>query len=140
MAKKTLRIRDSRYIGTDAERCLWRCLHRRSLLGYRFFRVHPIAGYFADFVCVPAKLVIELDGSQPLSAREYASTRTQAIEAEGYRILRFCESDMLARADTVLDAIWKELKTRWTPPPELFLHRIKEKRRQIAPGYASRPA
>jgi very-short-patch-repair endonuclease len=140
MAKKNLRVCDSRYIGTDAERCLWRCLHRRGLLGYRFSRVYPIAGYFADFVCVPAKVVVELDSDQPLRAREGDSQRTRAIEAEGYRVLRFCDSDMVLRADTVLDVIWKELKARWTPPPEAFPCRIRERRHQAALGYVSRPA
>lgn len=134
MAEKRLLVRYSHHIGTDAERCLWRFLLRKSKLGYKFFRSYPIADYFADFVCVPAKIVIELDGSQPLCEREYDTPRTRAIQALGYRILRFCDADVLRRTDTVLDVIGKELKARWTPPPFRIKARHSPPARNIPPG------
>jgi very-short-patch-repair endonuclease len=56
---------------TDAERRLWRHLRSRQLFGYKFRRQYPIAGYIADFACVEAGLVIELDGGQHLAQADY---------------------------------------------------------------------
>jgi very-short-patch-repair endonuclease len=32
------------------------------LAGHKFRRQYPLAGYIVDFVCVSARLVVELDG------------------------------------------------------------------------------
>ena len=55
------RARKLRNQATDAEQHLWRHLRRRQLGGYRFRRQVPICGYIADFACLEARLVIELD-------------------------------------------------------------------------------
>ena len=47
---------------TDAERKLWSILRGRKLDGWKFRRQVPIDRYFADFACMEARLVIELDG------------------------------------------------------------------------------
>ncbi|MBV8522829.1 MAG: DUF559 domain-containing protein, partial [Acetobacteraceae bacterium] len=49
---------------TDAERKLWARLRERRLQGLRFRRQHPIPPFIADFACLEAMLVIEIDGSQ----------------------------------------------------------------------------
>ncbi|MEJ7747496.1 MAG: DUF559 domain-containing protein, partial [Luteimonas sp.] len=53
-----------RNASTDAERHLWQQLRGRRLAGLKFRRQFPIAGYIADFACVEARLVIEVDGGQ----------------------------------------------------------------------------
>jgi very-short-patch-repair endonuclease len=56
---------------TASEKLLWKLLRRKSLLGYRFLRQHPlfyriekewIEFFIADFYCSRLNLVIEVDG------------------------------------------------------------------------------
>ena len=56
---------------TEAERKLWQYLRGRQLHGLKFRRQLPIAGYVADFACIEAGVVIELDGGQHLDRQEY---------------------------------------------------------------------
>ena len=49
---------------TEAEEKLWAELRSRRLDRIKFRRQVPVGNYIADFVCLDAKLVIEIDGSQ----------------------------------------------------------------------------
>lgn len=89
---------------TDAERRLWAHLRNRALMGWKFRRQHPIGPYIADFACIEARLVIELDGGQHLGSTRDAA-RTAALQAGGYRVIRFWNNDVLMRTTAVLDAI-----------------------------------
>jgi len=84
---------------------LWRQLKGTRLHGLKFSRQMPIAGYFCDFVCRSAKLVIELDGSQHVDAADYDRRRTLEIEAAGYRVIRFWNNDLTGNMAGVLEAI-----------------------------------
>ena len=55
------RARAMRNMPTEAEVQLWQEL-RDKKLGLRFRRQFVIGQYIADFVCLPLKLVIEVDG------------------------------------------------------------------------------
>ncbi|MGN7727225.1 endonuclease domain-containing protein [Luteimonas sp. 22616] len=93
---------------TDAERHLWQHLRGRRI-GCKFRRQYPIAGHIADFACIEAKLVIELDGGQHLERSAEDAARTRRMEANGYRVLRFWNDDVLVRAMDVLDEILRHL-------------------------------
>ena len=95
---------------TDAERELWRHLRGRQLIGFKFRRQHAIAGFITDFACPEGKLVIELDGGQHADHVAYDAERTREIEANGYRVLRFWNDDVLLRTDAVLDEILRCLQ------------------------------
>jgi very-short-patch-repair endonuclease len=56
------RARTLRRGATDYERMLWRGLRSKQLAGFRFRRQHPLGPYIADFVCLEARLIVELDG------------------------------------------------------------------------------
>jgi very-short-patch-repair endonuclease len=103
------KARDLRHNATDAERCLWQHLRGRRLNGLKFRRQYPIAGYVADFACVEAKLVIELDGGQHLEQAECDTNRTRKMQVNGYRVLRFWNDDVLLRTEAVLDEILRHL-------------------------------
>jgi len=94
---------------TDAERCLWYFLRRQQLVGYKFRRQYPLAGYIVDFTCVSAHLVIELDGGQHLDALAYDKVRTRTLERQGYRVLRFWNDDVLLRTSDVVAEIYRVL-------------------------------
>jgi leucyl-tRNA synthetase len=89
---------------TEAEELLWRRL-RNSALGVKFRRQHAISTFIADFVCIPAKLVVEVDGPIHDQQKRADEERTKALKAEGFRVLRFKNDEVLANINTVLQKI-----------------------------------
>jgi adenine-specific DNA-methyltransferase len=98
---------------TDAEKRLWHFLRDRRLAGYKFRHQHPMAGYIADFVCIEARLVIELDGSQhaELFQQESDAARTREFESRGFRVLRFWNNEVLSNTMGVLQSILDALES-----------------------------
>ena len=94
---------------TDAERHLWQHLRGRRLAGYKFRRQYPIAGHVADFACIEAKVVLELDGGQHVERSEEDAARTSRIERNGYHVLRFWNDDVLVRTADVLEEILRKM-------------------------------
>ncbi len=92
---------------TDAEQKIWFQLRSGRLGGWKFRRQHPIPPYIADFVCLEACMVVELDGSQ--HGVEPDRIRAAYIESRGFRILRFWDNEVLGEMDAVLAAIWNAL-------------------------------
>jgi very-short-patch-repair endonuclease len=74
------RARALRRNATDAEKALWLGL-RRAFRELKFRRQVPIGPYFADFLCLSARLVIEVDGGQHDEAKIYDEVRTRFIAA-----------------------------------------------------------
>jgi len=94
---------------TDAERKLWRCLRARELGGFKFRRQYPIAPYIVDFICVEKRLIVEIDGGQHVTMTELDNTRTEFLNARGYRVLRFWNNEVLQQLDAVLARILDSL-------------------------------
>lgn len=96
-----------RRASTDAERMLWACLRNRQLKYAKFRRQHSIGSYIADFFCLEARLVIELDGGQhdQRTRRVADQRRTQYLQAHGYTVLRFWNNEVSENIDGVLEAI-----------------------------------
>ena len=92
---------------TGAEDVLWRHLRRSPVLGTHFRRQVPIGRYVADFACLAAHLVIEIDASQHAEGQvaETDAARTRWLESEGYRVLRFWNNDVTQNVDSVLEII-----------------------------------
>jgi very-short-patch-repair endonuclease len=92
---------------TDAEKILWSELRDHRLNGASFRRQVPIKNFIADFVCHAANLVIELDGGQHFSdqAEQKDAARSAVIEAEGFKVLRFGNHDVMTNRTGVLEAI-----------------------------------
>ena len=99
---------------TDAERQLWFALRDRRLAGYKFRRQHPINGYVVDFACTKYWLIVEADGGQH-SENTSDARRTAALEAQGWRVLRFWNNEILNNTRGVIETILKELKDLETP-------------------------
>ena len=93
---------------TDAEQMLWKHLRRRQLHGFHFRKQCPIGPYIADFACLEAKLIIEVDGGQHVDSVTDA-TRDAWLTARGYRTLRFWDNDILPQPDGALIKITKAL-------------------------------
>ena len=63
-----------------------------------------------DFVCLPAHLIVELDGGQHLDALTYDAVRTSMLESRGYHVLHFWNDDVLLRTDDVVAEIFRVLE------------------------------
>jgi very-short-patch-repair endonuclease len=118
------RARSLRLSLTDAERRLWHYLRRRHIHGMRFRRQVPVGPYIVDFVCLDARLAVELDGSQHQFAIAYDAQRDRFLRSRGYRVLRFWDNDVLARTQSVLEMIWRALED--APIPTFPRRRGKE--------------
>jgi very-short-patch-repair endonuclease len=94
---------------TPAERKLWARL-RNNQLGATFRRQHAIGNYIPDFCSPKAKLIIELDGGQHLEQEEYDKQRTEYLESQGYKVVRFWNNDVLNDIEGVILAIIHTLK------------------------------
>ena len=99
---------------SDAEGLLWCYLRNRQLDGYKFRRQHPVGPYIADFACLPAKLFIELDGGHHIEQAESDAGRGHFLRSEGYRVLRFRNSEVFGNCFAVLKRIHGALSL---PPP-----------------------
>ena len=113
--RPTLKAQKLRTNATDAEKKLWTHLSRRQLNGFKFSRQMPVGPYICDFMCREAKLVVELDGGQHDELAGYDAARTEFIEASGYRLVRFWNTDVLSNTDYVLTAIGEA--PEGPPPP-----------------------
>jgi very-short-patch-repair endonuclease len=103
---------------TDAERMLRRKLRQRQF-GWRFRRQFPIPPYVVDFACIEARLIVEADGGQhALSGHD--KRRDAKLIAQGWRILRFWNNDILGNRAGMLSTIAETLGPNPHPnPPQL---------------------
>lgn len=90
-----------------AERKVWYRLREINRQGFQFRQQAPIGSYIADFCDHTAKLVIEIDGGQHGEAKGLVADkrRTRWLEAQGYRVLRFWNHDVLTNIHGVEVAI-----------------------------------
>ncbi len=105
---------------TDAERIVWHAVRAQRLQGARVRRQVPIGPYVVDFVCHAAKLVIEVDGGQHLEPRQkaYDARRRGYLAAQGYRVLRFTNLDVIKNTPGVLETIAAAIGNAAFPLPD----------------------
>lgn len=94
---------------TEPERVLWRAL-REALPEWHWRKQVPLGPYFADFASHSAKLIVEVDGGQHATDSDREAERTRFLRAEGYRVLRFWNNDVLTNTTAVLQSIAAELE------------------------------
>ena len=70
--------------------------------GVRFRRQHAIGPFITDFCAPRRKIVIELDGSQHLDQESYDQARTDYLESQGYRVIRFWNNDVINNIEGVM--------------------------------------
>ena len=101
---------------SDAERSLWRHLRAHRFQGRKFKRQEAIGSYIVDFVCHEVKLVIELDGGQH-AENSRDKNRDAWFGAQGFRVLRFWNNDVLTNMEGVLERIRECLSPSPRPSP-----------------------
>ena len=106
------RARNLRSRQTDAEARLWQQLRAKRMEPYKFRRQFPIGNFIADFCCKERRLVIELDGGQHAEPEQTArdNRRTLAMEAWGYRVVRFWDNEVLQNMEGVVETILEALR------------------------------
>ncbi len=108
------RARGLRRDSTDAEQKIWSVLKNRQLGGYKFYRQRPIGKYIVDFVCPRCRLIIEADGGQHAdNAKDLG--RTKWLEEQGWKVLRFWNTDILINIEGVLETILLKLNKPHPP-------------------------
>lgn len=96
---------------TDAERRLWYALRDRRFAGWKFRRQETIGPFIVDFVCMAARLIVEVDGGQ--HSEEADADRTAVLEARGFRMIRFWNNEVLGNLNGVMIRLAEALG----PPP-----------------------
>jgi very-short-patch-repair endonuclease len=105
-AAKELRKRQ-----TETEKRLWFKLRDNQACGVKFRRQEPIGTFIVDFVSHEKKLKVKVDG-KPHTEKEIKindAYRTRFFKSEGYRILRFWNSEILSDLDKVIEKIKSSL-------------------------------
>jgi very-short-patch-repair endonuclease len=104
---------------TEREVRLWRALSRSQLGGYKFRRQAVVGTAIADFLCPRKGIVVEVDGDTHANASADAR-RTAALEALGFRVIRFTNRDVMRNLDGVLRrllSVLDSLPDRRAPHP-----------------------
>ncbi len=104
-------VKESRGNPTEAEDALWQMLRGKKLEGYKFRRQHIIGSYIADFICLKAKLIIEVDGliHQLPDSKVNDEERTAWLKQKGFKVVRFTNEEVIGDTENVLAKILKEL-------------------------------
>jgi very-short-patch-repair endonuclease len=99
--------RSLRRNATSVERWLWQGLRREQVAGFRFRRQVPLGGFIADFACLEARLVVEVDGATHSTDQEIErdTARSTALRAQGFDVLRFTNADVYRNVEGVLETI-----------------------------------
>ncbi|MBN9006871.1 MAG: endonuclease domain-containing protein [Rhizobiales bacterium] len=110
MVTQTIRRARARRLRQDTtphERMMWRAFKTLPVIGTHFRRQAPIGSYIVDFFCPALHLVIEIDGGHhsETGTAHHDLIRQQWLEAEGYRVLRFWNSDVATNMEGILQAI-----------------------------------
>jgi very-short-patch-repair endonuclease len=105
--KAVKRSRELRIDLTPPERRLWHRLNRRQLGGFKFRRQAAIGPYIADFLSHDAMLIVEIDGDThgDSAQADHDARRTQFLEAQGFRVIRFFNAEVRDDLDDVVRRI-----------------------------------
>ncbi len=88
---------------TPFEVILWRHLSGSKLGGFKFRRQHVIERQIVDFFCPVKNLIVEVDGDTHDPERD--AVRDEGLRAEGYRTLRFTNTEVANELEAVLQTI-----------------------------------
>jgi len=127
---------------TDTELLLWKRLRSIETEGTHFRRQVPIGPFVADFACMAARLVIELDGSQHATEAHKITDerRTRWLESEGYRVIRVWNNDLTNNMDGVLETVYAALYGSRDADAHPLKHKRRQRRHPTPARFARRPS
>ena len=98
------RARGLRKNASEPERRLLRA--QREAFPYLKWRHQaPLGRFYADILCFSEKLVIEVDGDTHAATSGADAARTAFMAREGYRTLRFANTDVMRNLEGVIATI-----------------------------------
>jgi very-short-patch-repair endonuclease len=109
------RARQLRRDASAPERRLLRAL-REAFPERKWRHQSPVGPYYVDILCFAERLAIEVDGDTHADAERYDAARTKFIEREGFRVVRFSNSDVMENVEGVLTQISLSLWEREGAP------------------------
>ena len=97
---------------TEAEKILWFKLRDKQLGGVKFRRQEPIGNYIVDFVSFENRLILEIDGNPHKNTKTKLIDNQRALwlQGEGFRVLRFWNSEIMYDVEGVLVKIKEGLR------------------------------
>ncbi|MFA5972036.1 MAG: leucine--tRNA ligase [Lentimicrobiaceae bacterium] len=113
------RAKEMRKNLTEAEKIIWEKL-RKNQIKYKIRRQQIIDNYIVDFVCLPKKTIIEIDGPIHDFQKEADEKRTQYLNSVGYEILRYENEEVIVDPDKVAQEIAAFLDSKVVPTEENF--------------------
>lgn len=110
--KYKLRRKELRNNSTKAEQLLWKYLKNSRFLNLKFRRQQGIGRYIVDFYCPDCRLAIEIDGDSHFNedSLEYDNIRTEFLNAEGIKVIRFTNTDIYKNISAVLENLKSEIE------------------------------
>ena len=111
------RAKEMRKEQTEAEEIIWEKL-RNKQIKHRIRRQQIIDNYIVDFVCLPKKTIIEIDGPIHDYQKEADENRTHYLNSVGYEILRYKNEAVLADPDKIAKKIAAFLDSKVVPNEE----------------------
>lgn len=96
---------------------MWSVLRNRHLHGVKFSRQVVIGSYIADFCAREHVLIVEVDGDTHAGDGARDERRTAWLAAQGYRVIRFTNADVMSNLEGVLYAIDVALGAAPHPSP-----------------------
>jgi very-short-patch-repair endonuclease len=111
--------KEQRSMLTRAEEVFWREVRGGRFHGLKFRRQVPIKPYIVDFLCIGAKVIIELDGEphQSPERQKADSARDDWLREKGFLVLRFSNDLVLGNCVLVLAEVKKAIEARLAPSP-----------------------
>lgn len=84
---------------------MWYRLRAGRLDGWKFRRQVPLGPYVADFLCEQARVIVEVDGGQHGDRAQQDRVRTEWMEQQGYRVIRFWNNEVMGNIEGVLETL-----------------------------------
>jgi very-short-patch-repair endonuclease len=90
---------------TEPEQRMWLALRAKRFGDVKFRRQKVIGPYIVDFAARDPMLVIEIDGDTHAMRKGYDAARTAFLEKEGYRVVRFSNTDVMGNMEGVMSTL-----------------------------------
>jgi very-short-patch-repair endonuclease len=121
---------------TPQEVKLWLRLRALRPLGFHFRRQAPKAGFIVDFACLRHRLIVEVDGGQHGldDGRRRDAERDRRLTADGFRVMRFWNSDIDQNLDGVVEVIVGAMASDGAGPARPALPATLSEVGEAAPG------
>lgn len=101
---------------TEAESAFW-SLVKGNALGQKCLRQYIIGNYIVDFLFRKSKVIVELDGGYHFTEKQKKedAIRSEWLKAQGYKVIRFTNEQVLFGTDIVFETLKKNLAPSNSP-------------------------